>query len=95
MEIYVGNISYLVTEADLANVFGKFGKVDRVRIMHNTETGQNSGWAFVSMENEEEVTKAVDKLNLREFKGRKIKVNKYRKKKPKKAEFGEWVNFKG
>ncbi len=94
MQIYVGNISYLVTEQDLTQLFSKFGKVEKVKIMNNTETGQNSGWAFVTMTNDEEGAKAVELLNLKNFRGRKIKVNQYRpkSKNPNKPKFGQWIN---
>ncbi len=93
MNIYVGNIGYMVSKEDLQGLFGKFGAVSKVKIMEDEDTGETAGWGFVTMENEEECERAVKALNLKVFKGRKLKVNKYRKKRedPFKAKFGEWI----
>ncbi len=93
MHIYVGNIAYIVTEDDLARLFGKFGKVEKVKIVQNNLSGQNAGWAFITMEKEEEGKKAIEALNLKDLRGRKIKVNRYRPKTGKGPKFGEWVNY--
>ena len=93
MHIYVGNIAYIVTEGDLAGLFGKFGRVDKVKIVQDSLSGQNAGWAFVTMEDEEQGKKAIEALNLKNFMGRKIKVNKYRPKTRKGPKFGEWINY--
>ena len=92
LDIYVGNIAYAVSEEDLKALFGKFGTVTKVNFLEDNASGQTKGWAFVSMENEAEATKAVEVLNLKEFKGKKLKVNKYRAKpNPYKAQFGKWI----
>ena len=93
MDIYVGNIAYSVTEKDLETLFGKFGKVSKVSILEDSYSGQTKGWAFVTMEKDEEALKAIEALNVKAFKGKKLKVNKYRpnssvKKGPK---FGQWI----
>ena len=93
MQIYVGNIAYIVSEADLEQLFGKFGKVEKVKIVQDNLSGQNAGWAFITMEKEEEGKKAVEVLNLKPFRGRKIKVNKYRPNPHKGPKFGQWVNY--
>jgi RNA recognition motif-containing protein len=93
MQIYVGNVAYIVSESDIKQLFGKFGKVTRVKIMQDTLSGQNAGWAFVTMEKEEEGKKAVEALNLKDFRGRKLKVNKYRPRSKKGPKFGQWINY--
>ncbi|MFC1585276.1 RNA recognition motif domain-containing protein [Fibrobacterota bacterium] len=93
MHIYVGNIAYIISEADLEKLFGKFGKVEKVKIVKDDLSGQNAGWAFVTMENDDDAAKAVEALNLKNFRGKKLKVNKYRPKSKKGPKFGEWINY--
>jgi RNA recognition motif-containing protein len=95
MQIYVGNIAYAVDEEILGKLFGKFGKVTKIKIMNDSLTGENRHWGMVTMENKEEGEKAVKCLNLKEVRGRKIKVNKYRPKSSfsKRPKFGEWRQF--
>ena len=93
MDIYVGNIAYTVTKSDLEDLFGKFGKVTKVNILEDYLSGENKGWGFISMEKDEDAKKAIEKLNLKLIKGKKIKVNKYRPRPKKGPKFGEWKNF--
>ena len=78
MSIYVGNISYQVTEEDLTEVFSEYGKVTRVQVPMDRETGRQRGFAFVEMETEEEETAAIAALDGAEWMSRTIKVNKAR-----------------
>ena len=92
MDIYVGNIAYAVSEDDLKALFEKFGPVKKVNFLQDSD-GQTKGWAFVTMEKDEDGTKACSVLNLKNFRGKKLKVNKYRPKKndPFKPKFGKWI----
>jgi RNA recognition motif-containing protein len=76
MSIYVGNLSYEVTEEDLSNVFAEYGTVKRVQLPTDRETGRLRGFAFVEMETEAEETAAIDSLDGAEWMGRDLKVNK-------------------
>jgi RNA recognition motif-containing protein len=78
MNIYVGSLSYDVTEAELKNLFSEFGDVSSVKIIEDRETGRPKGFAFVEMPNQAEAEKAVKNLNEKEIKGREIKVNEAR-----------------
>ena len=78
MSIYVGNISYQVTEEDLNEVFSDYGKVKRVQVPMDRETGRQRGFAFVEMETEEEETAAIEALDGADWMGRTMKVNKAR-----------------
>ncbi|MEA5530415.1 RNA-binding protein [Dolichospermum sp. UHCC 0684] len=76
MSIYVGNLSYEVTENDLTGVFTEYGKVKRVQLPTDRETGRKRGFAFVEMEKEAEETAAIEALDGAEWMGRGLKVNK-------------------
>jgi len=76
MSIYVGNLSYEVTENDLTGVFAEYGNVKRVQLPTDRETGRKRGFAFVEMEKEAEETAAIEALDGAEWMGRGLKVNK-------------------
>lgn len=75
MSIYVGNLSYEVTEADLSTVFSDYGSVKRVHLPTDRETGRPRGFGFVEMETESQETAAIDTLDGAEWMGRSMKVN--------------------
>jgi RNA recognition motif-containing protein len=75
MNIYVGNLSYELTEEDLKQAFGEFGTVSSVKIIMDRYTGRSKGFGFVEMANDEEGKNAISKLNGKELKGRPIKCD--------------------
>lgn len=78
MSIYVGNLSYDVTEEDLTEVFQEHGSVKRVQLPTDRETGRPRGFGFVEMESDSEEDSAIEALDGAEWMGRKLKVNKAR-----------------
>jgi len=76
MSIYVGNLSYQVTQDDLSEVFAEYGSVKRVQLPTDRETGRVRGFGFVELETEAEEQAAIDALDGAEWMGRDIKVNK-------------------
>lgn len=78
MSIYVGNLSYDVTEVDLEQVFAEYGTVKSVKIPSDRETGRSRGFGFVEMDTETEEEAAIEALNGAEWMGRALKVNKAR-----------------
>ncbi|MCZ2201960.1 RNA-binding protein [Cylindrospermopsis raciborskii] len=76
MSVYVGNLSYEVTQEALTNVFSEYGQVKRVQIPTDRETGRVRGFAFVEMNTSEEETAAIEALDGAEWMGRDLKVNK-------------------
>ena len=76
MSIYVGNLSFQVTEEDLKQAFAEYGTVNRVQLPTDRETGRLRGFAFVEMASESEETAAIEALNGAEWMGRDMKVNK-------------------
>ena len=78
MNIYVGSLSYKATEEDLRKEFEGFGQVESVNIITNKYSGESRGFGFVEMPNKDEAQSAIEGLNGRELKGRKINVNEAR-----------------
>ena len=76
MTVYIGNLSYDVTEDDLKEVFTEYGSVKRVQIPVDRETGRARGFGFVDMETEAEESTAIDTLDEAEWMGRTLRVNK-------------------
>ncbi len=76
MSIYVGNLSYEVTEADLTSIFAEYGSVKRVQLPTDRETGRMRGFGFVEMSADAEETAAIEALDGAEWMGRDLKVNK-------------------
>ena len=81
INLYVGNLPYTVSESDLTALFAGFGRVDEVRIIHDSASGRPKGYAFVTMASRAEADKAVHRLNGKDFRGRKLKVSEARRKK--------------
>jgi RNA recognition motif-containing protein len=78
MNIYVGNLSYEITEEDLRLAFGQFGAVESVNIIKDKFSGQSKGFGFVEMPSKAEGQSAIDGLDGKEKKGRALKVNEAR-----------------
>ena len=78
MNIYVGNLSYEVTEEDLRLAFEPFGQVESATIIKDKHSGQSKGFGFVEMASKAEGQSAIDGLNDTELKGRTLNVNEAR-----------------
>jgi cold-inducible RNA-binding protein len=78
--LFVGNMSFQTTEGDLRALFEPFGKITRVHIATDRETGRARGFGFVEMANDDEAAKAIAGLDGKEVGGRNLKVNEARPK---------------
>ncbi len=76
MSIYVGNLSYDVTNEDLTAVFAEYGTVKNVHLPTDRETGRPRGFGFVEMTTDSEEEAAIEALDGAEWMGRALKVNK-------------------
>ena len=68
MNIYVGNLSYGVTEGDLLKPFGVFGHIESAKIVKDNYSGRSKGFGFVEMPNNTDAQSAIDGLNDKELK---------------------------
>ncbi|MGB8699050.1 MAG: RNA-binding protein [Thermosynechococcaceae cyanobacterium] len=92
MSIYVGNLSYEVTQDDLTQTFAEYGTVKSVQCPMDRETGRFRGFAFVEMQTEAEETAAIEALDGAEWMGRNLKVNKAKPREEKRSFGGNWEN---
>ena len=73
-KIYVGNLPWSTTEADLRDMFATFGEVLSSAVITDRDTGRSRGFGFVEME-QADAEKAIAELDGREFSGRALRVN--------------------
>jgi RNA recognition motif-containing protein len=75
MKLYVGNLSYDATEAEVEEAFETFGAIESVEIIRDRYDDRPKGFGFVEMENQADAEKAMKELDGKEFMGRALKVN--------------------
>jgi len=78
MRIYVGNLTYSVTDEDLREIFGEYGDLTTAEVIKDKFSGQSKGFGFVDMPDNSEAEAAIKELNESMFKGRKLTVNEAR-----------------
>lgn len=77
-KLYIGNLSFKVTEEELEQKLAEFGQVESVKIITDRDTGQSKGFGFVEMSSDAEARAAIDGLNGKDLGGRALKVNEAR-----------------
>lgn len=75
MKLYVGNLSYSLSESELESAFSEFGNVVSTAIIKDRDSGRSKGFGFVEFENDNDGQAAVDGLNGKEIGGRAVVVN--------------------
>jgi RNA recognition motif-containing protein len=75
MNIYVGNLSWSMTDDDLNNLFSQYGAVSSAKILKDKVSGRSKGFGFVEMDDDEAARTAIANLNDQDVQGRKLKVN--------------------
>ena len=74
-KLYIGNLSYDATDADLQQVFSQAGTCESAAVITDRSTGQSRGFGFVEMSSDAEAQNAIQQLNGQDLKGRALKVN--------------------
>jgi RNA recognition motif-containing protein len=92
MKLYVGNLTFSTSEADVRTLFEQAGSVGSCEIVSDRVTGQSRGFAFVEMESSTEGTEAIQRFNDFELDGRRMVVNEAR---PREARAGGFGGFSG
>jgi RNA recognition motif-containing protein len=77
-KLYVGNLSYDMSQEDLRAMFEEFGTVDSAQIIMDRETGRSKGFGFVEMSTDDEAQAAISALNGKQSSGRALTVNEAR-----------------
>ena len=78
MNMYVGNLSYEMSEENLRNEFAEYGEVKSAKIITDRDTGRSRGFGFVEMNSDGEGKKAMEALTGKDFEGRELIVNEAR-----------------
>jgi len=90
MNIYVGNLSYDMTENDLHELFQEFGSIVKANIITDRDSGRSKGFGFVEMEEAADGKKAIEELNGQNVKGRNLKVNEARPREERPPRRNDW-----
>jgi len=88
--LFVGNLSYSVTEHDLHDLFSQYGEVSEVSLVLDRMNGRSRGFAFVTMATSEGAEAATNALNGKEWEGRPLTVNEARPREPRARPPGRW-----
>lgn len=81
-KLYVGNLTYNVTESELEGLFSQFGTVQSAQIIVDRDTNRSKGFGFVEMENDAQAQAAIQALHEQEHDGRRLTVNEARPREP-------------
>ncbi|MEQ8618730.1 MAG: RNA-binding protein [Lacipirellulaceae bacterium] len=90
MKLYIGNLSYNTSQETLEAAFTAHGDVSEVAIINDRETGRPRGFAFVTMNNDDEARSAMEAVNGQEIDGRTVTVNEARPKPQRSGGGGRW-----
>lgn len=81
-KLYVGNLAYDTSGADLQSLFSAHGEVDDARVITDRDTGRSRGFGFVEMRSDEDAQKAIEALNGSDYQGRSLNVSEARERSP-------------
>ena len=79
-KLYVGNLSYRMTDSDLEQLFASHGTVSSAQVIMDRDTGRSKGFGFVEMASDQDAQSAITALNGKEIEGRSLTVNEARPK---------------
>jgi cold-inducible RNA-binding protein len=79
-KLYIGNLTYGVTDSTLQEMFAPQGTVQSAQVIMDRDTGRSKGFGFVEMGNEQEARKAIAEMNGKDYEGRALTVNEARPK---------------
>lgn len=94
MNIFVSNLSYAVTDADLCDLFKSFGEVSSAKVILDRETQKSRGFGFVEMPDDEAARKAISELEGGEFDGRTIHMKEAQPREERRPNNGPRRNFR-
>ncbi len=95
MNIYVSNLSFNTSDAELQDLFSKFGEVSSAKVITDRETGRSRGFGFVEMPNDEEGKAAMAGLNNKEVEGRAMSVSVAKEREARTGGGGGYSNNRG
>src|SRR3989344_5513361 len=75
MKLYIGNLSFDISDEELKKVFSSFGEIEEATIIKDKFSGRSKGFGFVTFKDEESAKQAISEMNEKEIEGRALKVN--------------------
>lgn len=75
MKVYVGNLSFTMSDEDLKSEFSAFGEITEVTIIKDKFTGRSKGFGFITFKNSADAEKAIADMNGKDVQGRQLKVS--------------------
>ena len=87
-KLYVGNLPYSTTDADLRDLFAAAGAVATATVIMDKMSGRSKGFGFVEFENDDDAMKAIEMFNGKDMGGRPLTVNEARPMQPRTGGFG-------
>lgn len=78
VKLYVGNLPYSTTDADLSEMFAEYGTIVSASVITDRDSGRSKGFGFVEIEEDDKAKAAIEALNGKEFGGRNLVVNEAR-----------------
>ena len=94
-KLYVGNLSYDMTDTDLQNLFAAHGTVQSAQVIQDRDTGRSKGFGFVEMDNDEQAQAAIAALNGQDVNGRALTVNEARPREDRGGSRGSFAGSRG
>jgi RNA recognition motif-containing protein len=94
-KLYVGNLTYQVGDADLAQLFSEFGTVESAQVIQDRDTGRSKGFGFVEMGSPAEAQAAIQGLHDHEINGRRLTVNEAKPREPRPGGGGGYGGGRG
>jgi RNA recognition motif-containing protein len=94
-KLYVGNLTYQISGADLEQLFSEYGTVESAQVIQDRDTGRSKGFGFVEMASPAEAQAAIQGLHDQEFNGRRLTVNEAKPREPRPGGGGGYGGGRG
>ena len=95
MNLYISNLSYNISDADLRQLFADYGEITSAKVIMDRETGRSRGFGFVELSDDELAKKAIEELNQASYDGKVIKITEARPREDRGDRGGRFNNNRG
>lgn len=95
MNLYISNLSYNISDADLRQLFADYGEITSAKVIMDRETGRSRGFGFVELSDDELAKKAIEELNQASYDGKVINITEARPREDRGDRGGRFNNNRG
>lgn len=95
MNLYISNLSYNISDADLRQLFADYGEITSAKVIMDRETGRSRGFGFVELSDDELAKKAIEELNQASYDGKVINITEARPREDRGDRGGRFNNHRG